>query len=124
MDGAPHFSGRKRIIAVLWVDFYLKWRLSRFRLSESETRAHHSDRIMCNGEYIEEDLIRGEIYVRGPVRMQGYFDNPEATAAAIDQDGWLKTGDIAYMEHGKIYIVDRKKVHALIRNLVAALTLK
>ena len=45
--------------------------------------------------------------------MQGYFNNPEATAAATDQGGWLRTGDIAYKEHGKYYIVDRAKVRRL-----------
>ena len=65
---------------------------------------------MCKGTRVQEDLVRGEMYVRGPVRMQGYFNNPGATASTIDNDGWLKTGDIAYMEHGKIYIVDRLKV--------------
>ena len=51
-----------------------------------------------------------EIYVRGASIMRGYLDNPEATTAVLDNDGWLKTGDIAYKEQGKFYIVDRAKV--------------
>ncbi|KAG8533018.1 putative NRPS-like protein biosynthetic cluster [Bacidia gigantensis] len=66
-------------------------------------------KLIQDGETVKEDLVRGEIYIRGPVIMQGYKDDPEATAATIDEDGWLCTGDVAYVEHGKIYIVDRKK---------------
>jgi long-chain acyl-CoA synthetase len=51
----------------------------------------------------------GEIAVRGPQVMLGYWNQPEATAAAI-RDGWLHTGDGAYMdEDGFVYIVDRVK---------------
>ena len=42
--------------------------------------------------------------------MSGYVDNPTATAAAFDEDGWLRTGDIAYTRKGKVYIIDRAKV--------------
>ncbi|NRD78376.1 fatty acid--CoA ligase family protein [Bacillus sp. BRMEA1] len=51
----------------------------------------------------------GELIVRGPNVMKGYYKMPEETAAAI-KDGWLYTGDIARMdEEGYFYIVDRKK---------------
>ncbi|MCH8196068.1 MAG: AMP-binding protein, partial [Chloroflexi bacterium] len=51
----------------------------------------------------------GELIVRGPQVMQGYWNNPEATAETI-RDGWLHTGDMATMdEEGYVYIVDRKK---------------
>jgi acyl-CoA synthetase (AMP-forming)/AMP-acid ligase II len=51
----------------------------------------------------------GELICRGPNVMQGYYNNPEATADAI-QDGWLFTGDLARTdEEGYLYIVDRKK---------------
>ncbi len=52
----------------------------------------------------------GELCIRGPQVMKGYWQRPEETAKAIDAEGWLHTGDMARMdEHGFFYIVDRKK---------------
>jgi len=53
---------------------------------------------------------RGELWVRGPNVMKGYWRNPKATAETLTSDGWLKTGDIAYVDdRGNFFIVDRKK---------------
>lgn len=52
----------------------------------------------------------GEILIRGYNVMKGYLDDPAATAAAIDADGWLHTGDIGFLdEKGRLHVVDRVK---------------
>src|SRR3954471_24599938 len=62
-----------------------------------------------DGNEVERDAP-GEIVVRGYNVMLGYFHDPEETAATIDADGWLHTGDIGTMDgRGYIKITDRKK---------------
>ncbi|MGE7136161.1 AMP-binding protein [Luteibacter sp. NPDC031894] len=52
----------------------------------------------------------GELCIRGPQVMKGYWSQPEETSKVLDADGWLRTGDIARMdETGQAFIVDRKK---------------
>ncbi|KEQ53240.1 Long-chain-fatty-acid--CoA ligase [Sphingobium chlorophenolicum] len=52
----------------------------------------------------------GELLIRGPVVMQGYFEEPEQTAATIDADGWLHSGDVGCIgEDGTLRILDRLK---------------
>ncbi len=52
----------------------------------------------------------GEICLRSAAMMQGYLDNPEATAAVLDEQGWYRSGDLARVdEDGYLYIVDRLK---------------
>jgi long-chain acyl-CoA synthetase len=61
------------------------------------------NRILAQGEI-------GELCIKGPQVMKGYWQRPEETAHSIDSDGWLHTGDIARVdENGFFYIVDRKK---------------
>jgi acyl-CoA synthetase (AMP-forming)/AMP-acid ligase II len=53
---------------------------------------------------------QGELRIRGPQIMKGYLNRPDATAATIDAEGWLRTGDIGYAdEDGYFFIVDRVK---------------
>ena len=61
------------------------------------------------GELLPQGEV-GELVVRGPQVMKGYWQRPEATAEVITEDGWLRTGDVALMtEDGFFKIVDRKK---------------
>ena len=61
-----------------------------------------------DGERLPE-RIRGGIHFRGPSRTNGYFRNPEATAAVLDADGWMDSGDLGYVADGELYVTGRVK---------------
>ncbi len=61
-----------------------------------------------DGSRIGEREI-GRVHCRGPAVMVGYFRDEEATAACLDGDGWLDTGDMGYLSDGYLYIVGRAK---------------
>jgi long-chain acyl-CoA synthetase len=62
-----------------------------------------------DGHFLPQGEV-GELCVRGPQVMKGYWQRPEATAEVITKDGWLRTGDMAMMTpEGYFKIVDRKK---------------
>ena len=62
----------------------------------------------------DPENIPGEILVRGENRMLGYYKNPEATAEAIDKDGWMRTGDMGTMSSdGTLFIKGRSKTMIL-----------
>jgi fatty-acyl-CoA synthase len=62
------------------------------------------------GQPVTGPGVPGELCVRGPNVTRGYWADREATAAAIDADGWFHTGDLGYIdEQGLCYIIDRLK---------------
>ncbi len=68
----------------------------------------HEIKIMNNGSECEESEV-GEIWIRGPQIMAGYWRNDKATEESIDTDGWFKSGDAGYLTDGYLYIHDRVK---------------
>ena len=75
-----------------------------------------------NGRDITAYDVQGELCVRGPTVIPGYFENDEANRLSFDQDGWFKTGDVIYCD-GKtklFYIVDRKKELIKVRGFQVA----
>ena len=60
--------------------------------------------------HCEVKLVEGEVWVRGPNVMRGYWNDPAATAAALTPDGWFKTGDLARVDDsGYFWIIGRSK---------------
>lgn len=67
-------------------------------------------KIVDDAEISVPDGHAGEILVKGPNVMVGYWNNPAATKEALTKDGWLRTGDIGLRRDSKFHIIDRKKV--------------
>ena len=62
------------------------------------------------GYFVDNDPPQGEVWLRGPSMTSGYLDRDEETAALLDPNGWLKTGDIGeFDKHGLLRIIDRVK---------------
>jgi len=60
-------------------------------------------------KFLEDSGTVGEIVIKSPANMVGYWGNEEATKEVFNDDGWFKSGDLGYIEGGFVYIVDRVK---------------
>ncbi|KAK1146477.1 hypothetical protein N8T08_002906 [Aspergillus melleus] len=86
-------------------------------MEQSQTASVGELNANCEAKIMADDGVtelgrnqRGELWVRGQNVMKGYWRNPEATRETKTSDGWLKTGDIAFVDdEGKFHVVDRKK---------------
>jgi acyl-CoA synthetase (AMP-forming)/AMP-acid ligase II len=86
----------------------------RYRIKAKQGRAIYTvDLKIVNAEGREQPhdgVAMGEILARGPWVISGYYNDPEATAAAFDEEGWLRTGDVATIDpDGYVQVVDRRK---------------
>ena len=61
-----------------------------------------------NGAIAQERAV-GTVFLKGPSVMQGYYGNEEETARTLDQDGWLNTGDLGYLDGGNLTLTGRAK---------------
>jgi aryl carrier-like protein len=66
-------------------------------------------RIAGNDDAALPDERVGNLYIRGENVTRGYFENPEANAAALTSEGWLRTGDLGVVHEGELYITGRAK---------------
>ena len=64
----------------------------------------------------EVRIVDNEIWVKSPSVMAGYYKNPEETANSLTEDGWLRTGDLGYLNDGYLYITGRKKNLIILEN--------
>ncbi|GGV05930.1 SDR family NAD(P)-dependent oxidoreductase [Streptomyces spectabilis] len=69
-----------------------------------------------SGRELPEDRL-GELRIRGVTIMNGYFANEEANREAFDEDGWFRTGDLAFVHDGEIVIAGRKKDQIIVRGI-------
>ena len=99
------------------------------RLPGGFDRALGIDEVVCTGRPVRDTEVRiagpdgrareddgiGEVEVRGPGLFSGYFRDPEATRESFTADGWLRTGDLAFLHGGELYLTGRRKDLLIIR---------
>jgi acyl-CoA synthetase (AMP-forming)/AMP-acid ligase II/NAD(P)-dependent dehydrogenase (short-subunit alcohol dehydrogenase family) len=69
-----------------------------------------------SGQVLPEDRM-GELLVRGRTMMHGYFNNPQAQRESFDEDGWFRTGDLAFVHEGEVVIAGRIKDQIIVRGI-------
>ncbi|HEX4045337.1 MAG TPA: AMP-binding protein, partial [Gammaproteobacteria bacterium] len=69
----------------------------------------HEIRVVDEGGQVLADRTVGYLQFRGPSTMQGYYHNPRATAAVFHADGWVDTGDLAYIAENELFVTGRSK---------------
>jgi long-chain acyl-CoA synthetase len=106
---APHLS---RVFIGLGLPIIQGYGLTEAAPVLTANRMHDNDPLSV-GRALEGVVLaaseQGELLARGPNVMLGYWNNPEATAAVIDRDGWLHTGDLVAIRGGRVYITGRAK---------------
>ncbi len=70
--------------------------------------------VIVNGCQVK--IVDNEIVVKSPSVMKGYYNDPQATAEVLTEDGWLHTGDLGYVENNRIFITGRKKNLIILSN--------
>ena len=78
-------------------------------VSNGKPLPDHEVKVVADDGEPLPDRRRGRILFRGPSRTSGYFRNPDATAAVMDRDGWIDSGDLGYIVDGELYVTGRLK---------------
>jgi acyl-CoA synthetase (AMP-forming)/AMP-acid ligase II/1-acyl-sn-glycerol-3-phosphate acyltransferase len=69
----------------------------------------HEVRLVDDDGHPVGERVQGRIFFRGPSRTPGYYRNPEASAAVIDAEGWMDSGDLGYWARGELFVTGRAK---------------
>lgn len=116
--GAPLDEKAAAFYYALGFDLLITYGLTETNIPVIGNRGENITIDSCGKTYPRIEVIlahpdetgEGEIYIRSPYMMQGYFRDEEATKAAFDEDGWFKTGDLARVdEKGNVKITGRSK---------------